>query len=261
MMDHEVEGRTPSAFAGMCLEIVRGRTQFLRRPVLRERFLIGAGSNCDLQFADSVPMVHSVLSFRDGTWHIEALANDPPLRINGAHVREAVLSEGDRIEIAGFVLRFARQRVAQSIPAEAVASEEDSAEFTGLIEATAADPKGLTAAELADHIESALHLLEQVQERQRSGLQALVQRAVQEGLKPRETKEAPTDSFSADLPMLLERVDRRLEELGRHEADLQTHLQSLLKQQTQVQREIEGVASRIASPGHEDSDDSLRKSA
>ena len=261
MTDHEVEGRTPPALAGMCLEIVRGRTQFLRRPLQRERFLIGAGSNCDLQFADSVPMVHSVLTHRKGSWHIETLAGDPPLRVNGAEVRDAVLAEGDRIEIAGFVLRFARHQIAEPVPSEIVSSDEDSAEFSGLLEATAANPETLTAAELADHIESALNLLEQVQERQRSGLQALVRRALEEGQSPVTTRQEAAESFSSDLPMLLERVDRRLEELGRHEADLQTQLKTLLKQQAQVQSEIDGIAPRLAPPGPNDADDSLRKSA
>src|SRR5688500_1252666 len=44
------------------LEVRRGRTRAPRRAVRRQRFLIGAGSNCQLQLGGSdIPILHSIL--------------------------------------------------------------------------------------------------------------------------------------------------------------------------------------------------------
>jgi hypothetical protein len=83
------------------IEIERGRTQFPRRPFRGERLLIGAGSNCDIQLGGpGIPILHSLIH-RDGSnLRVEAIVDSPRLIVAGRTVRDAIVTDGDRIELA-----------------------------------------------------------------------------------------------------------------------------------------------------------------
>jgi predicted component of type VI protein secretion system len=97
--------------AEFALVIERGRSRYPRRPILGERFLIGAGSNCQLQLGGLMPMLHSIVLQRDGGLWIDCVVPDPMLLVNGVQIREGALQVGDRLEIGPFVFTVARQAI------------------------------------------------------------------------------------------------------------------------------------------------------
>jgi len=136
------------------LEICRGETQFSRRPIPGRRCLIGGDSGCDLQLgSDLVPSRHSQIRVDGQTIWVEALADDPPLLINGRPERTAVLADGDRIEIGPF-----------EIILHAPADTSGGAVDPGLSE--------LTASELIDLLERDQQLVEQHEQSVLSGVEA-----------------------------------------------------------------------------------------
>ncbi|QDT53826.1 hypothetical protein Pan44_18500 [Caulifigura coniformis] len=101
MRQHDAS-QTP--VTGPWIEIRGGRTRFPQRPIEGDRFLIGSGSNCQLQLGGGMPMAHSVISYGPGGWTIEALVPEPPLRVEGKVVRQASLFDGEVIELGPFTL-------------------------------------------------------------------------------------------------------------------------------------------------------------
>jgi len=85
------------------LEIRRGRTRAPRREIKGRRFLIGAGSNCQLQLGGGdVPILHSILLIEEDGAHIDAVVPNPQLFINGRPQRSADLQDGDVFSIGKF---------------------------------------------------------------------------------------------------------------------------------------------------------------
>jgi hypothetical protein len=160
----------PPETARLVLEITRGRTRFRRRPVTGSRFLIGGGVTCDLRLGgENVPVLHSLITIHEGEVHIEAIAPNPGLLVNGRGVREAKLSDGDVIGIGEIELlaRLSAGRapagvqVAQpALPAQRPLSE-------------------LSAVELIEEIEREERQIDEFENRRGTGAKALLQ-AVQQ---------------------------------------------------------------------------------
>src|SRR5579871_217763 len=103
----------------LTLEICRGRTRFPQRPVAGPRFFIGSGEGCDLRLGgDILPSIHSLIQTRaDGIW-LEAVAENPPLLLNGHITKGEWLRDGDLLEIGPF------QLVAHVIPVQTQFKQE-----------------------------------------------------------------------------------------------------------------------------------------
>lgn len=85
------------------LEVRRGRTRAPRREIRGRRFLIGAGSNCQLQLGGGdVPILHSILLVEEDGAHIDAVAPSPQLLVNGRPQRSVDLHDGDVFSIGKF---------------------------------------------------------------------------------------------------------------------------------------------------------------
>src|SRR4029077_10738480 len=78
----------------LVLEVTRGVTRFPRRPVTHPRFLIGAGSTCDLRLGgEGIPALHSLITVSGRDITLEAIAAEPALRVNGRVVQTAILHD------------------------------------------------------------------------------------------------------------------------------------------------------------------------
>lgn len=94
---------TPPAGNHLWLEIRRGRTRAPRRSVKGRRFLIGAGSNCQLQLGGAdIPILHSILLIEPDGAHIDSVVAAPQLLVNGQPQRSADLQDGDVFSIGKF---------------------------------------------------------------------------------------------------------------------------------------------------------------
>ncbi len=95
--------REHSSDLGVCLEIRRGRTENPLRPMFGERFLIGSGADCDLRLGgDDIPPLHSLMHFDGADLWLEAIALEPPLKVNGQTVKTILLRNWDRLEVSSF---------------------------------------------------------------------------------------------------------------------------------------------------------------
>ena len=85
------------------LEVKRGRTRAPRRDIRGRRFLIGGGSNCQLQLGGhDVPILHSILLVEEDGAHIDSVVSAPQLLVNGRPERSADLRDGDVFSIGKF---------------------------------------------------------------------------------------------------------------------------------------------------------------
>jgi predicted component of type VI protein secretion system len=85
------------------LEVRRGQTRAPKREIRGRRFLIGAGSNCQLQLGGGdVPILHSILLVEEDGAHIDAVVPSPQLLVNGRPQRSADLQDGDVFSIGKF---------------------------------------------------------------------------------------------------------------------------------------------------------------
>lgn len=240
--------------APLVLEITRGRTRFRSRPVAGPRFLIGAGVTCDLRLGGSdVPVLHSIITIISGEVHLEAIAPNPVLIVNGRGVREVELTDGDVIGIGDVELR-ARLTVPHA-PAALQSVDANPIVTDGADEPLAE----LSAAELIERIEAEERQIEEFEERRLTGARALAQSAFSRvaripGAVPRETNRphsVPAPHFLSKRPQVLAArgrtqpaVDRpapgnddgsflqELEQLGRQLTELSQELQSSSQRST-----------------------------
>jgi hypothetical protein len=165
--------QTPQSVS-LVLEITRGRTRYRRRPVTGPRFLIGAGSTCDLRFGgDRIPALHSLLTVTAGNVQIEAISPEPPLLVNRQPVHIAALHDGDLIQIGDMELLT---HVAADVgPAQVqVAAPQPSLE-TDVAGTPMDDISNLSAAELVDLIEQEEQEIDAFEARRRDGARALAE--------------------------------------------------------------------------------------
>lgn len=142
------------------LEVRRGRTRAPRRDINGRRFLIGAGSNCQLQLGGAdMPILHSILLIEEDGAHIDAVVPSPQLMVNGRPQRSVDLQDGDVFNIGKFEFQVhvphphaaiqAAPRAELPIPQTATELEHLSAtELVALIEAEQQQADDLETARL-----------------------------------------------------------------------------------------------------------------
>lgn len=148
------------------LEITRGATEFPNRPVYEGVFLIGSGSNCDLQIGGAdTPAVHSIVRADAGDVHIESLSRKPALRVNSQPCERAELRDGDLIQIGSIQLaaRFQSMPMAATAPVPVEADE---------------DLSSLNCEDLLTLLEQDLALVDEHHARQAAGAERLIDAAV-----------------------------------------------------------------------------------
>jgi predicted component of type VI protein secretion system len=153
------------------------------------RFLIGAGSNCQLQLGGpDIPILHSILLVEPEGAHIDSVVAAPQLLVNGHPQRSADLQDGDVFSIGKFEFRV---HVPQGAVAQRTAVRCD---------AVAAEPpvrlENLTAAELAAQIEHEERLVHEFEAGRLNGARALLAAARARAAAP-ESETARADHADA----------------------------------------------------------------
>ena len=211
------------------LRIVRGATRFPERPLTDDRILIGGGSNCHLQLGGGVPILHSVLVRQDQEFWIEAVVGDPPLFVNGQHVRQSIIRPDDAVDLAGFqfqIIKSASDGIAAPVPA-----------FDQL--------KDLTAEQIVDRLEDEMGALTSLEERRRQGAEALVAAARAAGGET--TSHDASAPIETDIHGLIEVLRQRAAELDRREAALQSHAERLERTQQELGAQVEKVVESLGT--------------
>ncbi len=152
------------------LKITRGKTKFPFREIESDRFLIGAGSCCQLQLsAEEIPMVYAIVHQVQGGYQIEALHSEPAMLVNGTKQQFAILQPGDKLNLGVYEFEFlidqaehvlrATQEEAQGTKRQQVQTKPQS-----LIPSVPEKIDELTASELVARIEKELELIDQLEE-------------------------------------------------------------------------------------------------
>jgi predicted component of type VI protein secretion system len=191
------QATTRSATDSLWLEIRRGRTRARRRPVRSRRFLIGAGSNCQLQLGgEEIPILHSILLINEDGAHIDAVVSTPELLVNGVPQRAADLHDGDVFSIGRF-------EFAVNVPNQFAASQAVVADEFPLDDAD--DVESMSAAELVARIEREQAWVEQQESARDQGARALLQSIARRARHLAGQRVAETVSDSVTLLRLPER--------------------------------------------------------
>lgn len=237
--------RPSSAGPTVWLEIQRGRTLYPRRPVLTDRFLIGAGSNCHLQLGgDGMPFLHSLLTVERGGVFIEAFVPWPELCVNGETLRTAHLADGDEITIGPFQftvhLRASaevepEQSLYAAIPPEA-AQEESEPE----------DASALSTAELVAQIESLESEVEAHEAAERRGAAALLDAARRVAVVARPAQ-GETAALLRDFSDLSQNLEHRLTLLREREQEQMARAEALLTAQARLAEQLQLAAQSLAA--------------
>jgi len=179
----------------LLLEIVRGTTRHPVRPVLTERFLIGASPACDLRLGSGgMPALQSIIVREGDAYRWEAVAHTPTLCCNGEAVTSVILRNGDRMQVGGIEIAV------RSVPADFL-TDNDSPETAlnadnELQHAPSADAvacgdvmssdaameenvESLSASELVAKLDAEFRRVEQYESRRHLGAEALLQAALQ----------------------------------------------------------------------------------
>ena len=156
------------------LKITRGKTKNPFRPIDSDRFLIGAGSCCQLQLsAPEIPMVYAIVhQIQDGC-QIEALYSEPAMLVNGEHKQFAILQAGDRLSFGPYefeylldqtehVLRTTEENLRTSVVGDPQSQSDPSAD--SLIQPVPAKIEDLSVPELVARIEKELALLDELEQ-------------------------------------------------------------------------------------------------
>ena len=167
-------------YPGPVLKILRGCTEFPIRPIERERFLIGAGSQCSIQLgADGIPIVHTLIVRTMLGYEVEALAAYPELTLNGRPIRTAVLADGDQIALGDFEMEF-RLPVAAQVQVEPDNAILDVEAIMEQVEQEEANEfREMSIDELVSGLEQFVQDFEVRNQQREQGMAAMMQSAVQ----------------------------------------------------------------------------------
>jgi|GEM_PF-636587 len=235
----------------LVLEITRGRTRFPRRPVTHSRFLIGAGATCDLRLGgEQMPALHSIITVSGREFAIEAIGAEPGLTVNGRLIQTSLLHDGDIIGI-GEVELLARLEAGHAPAAieQTAGTPQNSIDVNRPLADT-------TAAELIDLIEHEERQIEEFENRQRDGAQALVD-AIMARVERRTTGDVPAElgprspipapHFLSKRPQALPQalsVNLRQPLKAGAESPLQDDIDELGKQLSSISKAILGSSQR-----------------
>lgn len=239
---------SPTLPAHLVLEVTRGRTRFRRRPVNHPRFLIGAGSTCDLRLGgEGVPALHSIITVNGRDIQLEAIAAEPALLVNGRKIQQTSLSDGDLIVI-GDVELVARLEAGHT-PAAAQATAADAL-LTVETERPLAE---LSAAELVERIEQEELQIEATERRRHEGRIALLEAVAAKAGKstttgPQSGARAPVPAphFLSKRPQILA-AQTRQSQSGEGDSAFQRELEDLAAQLASLSGEIQGSTARATA--------------
>src|SRR5262245_59684997 len=230
----------------LVLEVTRGCTRYPRRPVTHSRFLIGAGSTCDLRLGgEGIPALHSLITISGREITLEAIAAEPLLKVNGRVIQTAILHDGDVIDDGDIELlaHFEAGRTpagAQMISAPAGGAPDAERPLSEL-----------TPAELVDRIEQEEKEIEEFEARQRTGASALVQaimsRARHPAQRPAEIgtrAPIPAPHFLSKRPQILAAQTRRSQLAAGHDPQVQQEIEELGNQLSTLSHELKGNTER-----------------
>lgn len=242
---HGADNTSPSQWS---LEITRGQTDFPVRPIDQERFLIGAGSSCDLQLGGGeIPILHSIAEF-DGTGlHIEALVAAPELIIDGKTCRSGQLTQGGILTIGPFefIAHCAQTKTSGGDETATLAAVEPVLETAGdsaeqLREAVAS----MSAAELLEQIERDCEMIDDFDRSRADNVDWLLQAA--EAAPAELTHTEPThelpETVAEELSKLAEQLESRTAQLADREAKIAQRAATL----TQAQQELLAQLDRLS---------------
>jgi hypothetical protein len=242
--------------APVVLEIVRGRTEYPVRPVAGPRFFIGSGPNCDLCLGGGMPLLHSFIQVRGRHVWIEAVANEPPLRINGETATGEWLRNGDTLDIGPFQLR-ARLQAVGTISNSPVSGAHDADPMDENLES-------LSALELVDLLESDLALVEEFEQDQAAGAAALLgavrRKQLEQPTEPATPQTLPMsvpeddalfaqelERLCTELGAFAQELERRSLRLARREASCEAAADALAQAQDRLVLQIEAVSEKMAT--------------
>jgi len=241
--------RPESVHPGFQLMIERGVSNYPVRPVIGERYLIGAGSNCQLQLGGEIPLLHSIIIPEGDHLWIDAVSPTPPLFVNGQHLREGELNRGDVIAIGDFVF-CVDHRLSAPPPPRSASSISPSAEKPETGERT--------AGELIEFLEKEMVELAAFEAGQRQATASLQQAAIRSGsLPPIEWSKDPR----ATLLDLLAELHDRSRALDVREAALNERAQRLAESQEELRRQLDTLCRQQQLAGAIPEDAEHRKSA
>jgi hypothetical protein len=227
------------------------------------RFLIGAGSNCDLQLGGTaIPILHSLIVRDAASLRIEALVPEPALRVAGRTVRETVLHEDELVEIGPFSLVVhSGLPAADDLPADLagpldipslLAQQERHVEWHEAAQS-------LTAAELVDRLQAEVVAVEHLERRRQAGMDALLQ-SVRALSLPAGHDPLELDATIMRLERLARDIEARSQRLRESERELEERADVMRGLQDRLEREMQEFL--LAADGEEsDSLAPLRLSA
>lgn len=234
--------RTPQSDPSrLWVEVRRGRTRAPKRAVRSERFLIGAGSNCQLQLGgDDIPILHSILLVNEDGAHIDAVVPWPQLIVNGSPCRMADLRDGDQFTIGKFEFAVHEQRPAG-------AGQAISAPWETLPEVAEDEDLGaLSVAALLERIDRDQRQVDGWESSREEGARALMQAARGAAAGVDADGTASPDQLLQELQALSLELDRRTRLLARREAECAERAASLLKVHDQIAGQMEQMSVRLA---------------
>jgi hypothetical protein len=256
-------GRPASHDPHLILEICRGRTEHPLRPVQSPRFLIGSSPRCDLRLggAEIPPLLALIVCDGSDIW-LEAMAAEPALRVNGRVETSVRIADGDRISLGPIEL-MAHVPDAAALPA----TGGEALDFEFEREQDETDVSELSAAELVERIEAATDMVNEFEERQRLGIEAL-----QAAIAGREVSSAPAEPSnnsvlpivglggqSASRPLVdletlvvqlsgvVAELEKRTGAERRREAGYLDAVSTLFETQDRLARQLEILLRRVAS--------------
>jgi hypothetical protein len=242
----------------LLLEICRGRTEHPLRPVYSERFLIGSSARCDLRLGgQEIPPLHSLILVDGPDIWLETMAATPELRVNGRTETSVRLSNGDRISIGPIDL-------VAHIPAQPENSiQPEATHDVEIVEQPEPAANEMSAKELVERIEAATELVNEFEERQRLGIEAL-HAAIQQREQQRSVADAPAhatlpiaggvtgrpgvdlDSLVVQLAAVVGELEKRSGAEWRREAGYLDAVSALFETQDRLSRQLEILLRRVA---------------
>jgi hypothetical protein len=234
--------RSSSQPARLWVEVRRGRTRAPRRAVKSERFLIGAGSNCQLQLGgDDIPILHSILLVNEEGAHIDAVVPWPQLIVNGTPQRTADLHDGDQFTIGKFEFAVHEQRPAAAGQALAMTPAVDLPDVP-----ESEDLASLSVAAIVERIERDQRQVQQFETARESGALALLQAAKQAARDREGDSPVSADELLRELQDLSRELDRRARLLAQREAECAERAANLLKVHDEISDQMEQIGARLS---------------
>jgi hypothetical protein len=232
--------------------------------VQSSRFLIGSSSRCDLRLgAAEIPPLHALILVDGSDIWLEAMATAPPLRVNGRAETSVRIVDGDRIGIGAIEL-VAHVPVQSVVPAPVAETLDFDLDL--LEEADEPAISELSAKELVERIEATTELVNEFEERQRLGIEALQAAVQRREAHPASVEVAggavlpiagavgqtaarplvDLESLVVQLSSVVAELEKRSGAESRREAGYLDAVSTLFETQDRLSRQLEILLRRVA---------------